>query len=139
MSAATSVRRPAGSLGTGWLETMAKPGRPSGEIGCAVTRSTWASGGASRTSAARKSCTPAAGPSTSANTPSASLPTQPARPSLVAREYTNGRNPTPWTTPSTRTDARTLPVTGPSVPGFLARLQQAGLLRAVRRRWRSEK
>ena len=32
-----------------------------------------------------------------------SLPTRPPRPRPVASEYTNGRNPTPWTIPSTRT------------------------------------
>ncbi len=55
--------------------------RPSGVIGWALTRSTRASDGASCSSAARKSRMCSAGPSTSANTPSTSLPTQPARPS----------------------------------------------------------
>ena len=36
-----------------------------------------------------------------------SLPTRPDSPRLVASEYTNGRKPTPWTTPATRTAVRT--------------------------------
>src|SRR4029453_10177444 len=47
----------------------------------------------------RNSFTPEAGPSTSANTPSTSLPTHPASPSRVASENTKGRKPTPCTTP----------------------------------------
>ncbi len=68
------------------LGTMVKPSAPVGAMGCALTRSTRASGGASFSSAVRKSLTPAALPSTSANTPSTSLPTHPARPSRVATE-----------------------------------------------------
>ena len=82
-------------------------------MAAAVTRSTRASGGAWASSRPRNSLTHAALPSTSANTPSTSLPTHPASPSRVAREYTKGRKPTPCTTPSTRTDARTLLVTRP--------------------------
>ena len=40
-------------------------------------------------------------PSTSMITPALSLATEPARPSRRARAYTNGRKPTPWTTPAT--------------------------------------
>ena len=90
------------------LATIANPGVPLGAMAAAITRSTRASGGACVSSRPRNSPTRAAGPSTSANTPSTSLPTHPARPSRVAREYTNGRKPTPCTTPSTRTDARTM-------------------------------
>src|SRR5262249_36931707 len=41
-------------------------------------------------------------PSTWIQTPSGSLRTQPARRSMHARRYTNGRKPTPCTTPRTR-------------------------------------
>ena len=45
-------------------------------------------------------------PSTSTNTPPASLPTSPASPSRPARACTNGRKPTPCTIPSTLTRVR---------------------------------
>ena len=112
LSAETRARRrPAGSLGA-----IANPVAPLGVMACAVTRSTRASGGASRSTRSRNFLTDSAGPSTSAKTPSTSLPTHPARPSRAAREYTNGRNPTPWTTPSTRTDVRMRWVTRPVCP-----------------------
>jgi hypothetical protein len=41
------------------------------------------------------------GPCAAANTPAASLPTNPVSPSSVASRYTNGRKPTPCTTPVT--------------------------------------
>src|SRR5208282_681539 len=110
VSADTRVRRrpapPAGSLAA-----MAKDADRLGAMALVVTRSILASGGASRSSRRRNSLTAATGPSTSTNTPSRSLPTSPVRPSPVARVYTNGRKPTPWTTPSTRTAVRTSPVT----------------------------
>jgi hydrogenase expression/formation protein HypC len=46
-------------------------------------------------------------PSTSANTPSPSLPTNPPRSRPVASEYTKGRKPTPCTIPWTRIAVRT--------------------------------
>ena len=95
---------PAGSLAA-----MAKDADRLGVMALVVTRSILASGGASRSSRRRNSLTAAAGPSTSTNTPSMSLPTSPARPSPVARVYTNGRKPTPWTIPSTRTAVRISP------------------------------
>ena len=100
------TRRPAGSLAA-----MAKDADRFGAMALVVTRSILASGGASRSSRRRNSLTAASGPSTSTNTPSRSLPTSPVRPSPVARVYTNGRKPTPWTTPSTRTAVRISPVT----------------------------
>src|SRR5581483_10978216 len=41
------------------------------------------------------------------NTAPESLPTNPARPSSVAMRWTNGRKPTPWTTPVTVKRCRT--------------------------------
>jgi hypothetical protein len=80
VSAAIRVaRRPTGSLATIW-----KVAAPPGAMVVAVTRSTLARGGASRSSSRKNSATAAGGPSASANTPSTSLPTRPARPSLVA-------------------------------------------------------
>ena len=101
--------RPGGSLAA-----MAKDADRLGVMALVVTRSILASGGASRSSRRRNSLTAAAGPSTSTNTPSRSLPTSPVRPSPVARVYTNGRKPTPWTTPSTRTAVRISPAEAPS-------------------------
>src|SRR5271165_3998106 len=100
---------PAGPAGS--LAAMAKDADRLGAIAFVVTRSILASGGASRSSRRRNSLTAATGPSTSTNTPSRSLPTCPTRPSPVARVYTNGRKPTPWTTPSTRTAVRISPLT----------------------------
>ncbi len=110
VSADTRVRRGPAD----WLAAMAKDADRCGVTALMVTRSILASGGASRSSRSRKSLTVAAGPSTSTNTPSRSLPTNPVRPSPVARVYTNGRKPTPWTTPSTRIAVRTSWLTGGS-------------------------
>ena len=113
VSADTRVRRspaPGDSLAA-----MTKDADRRGVTALVVTRSILASGGASRSSRRRKSLTVAAGPSTSTNTPSRSLPTSPVRPRPVARVYTNGRKPTPWTTPSTRIAVRTSWV-GPASP-----------------------
>src|ERR1017187_7039020 len=112
LSAETRARRrPVGSLGA-----IENPAAPFGVMGCAVTRSTRASGGASRSIRTRNFRTDSAAPSTSAKTPSTSLPPHPARPSRDAREHTNGRNPSPLTTPSTRTDVRMRWVTRPVCP-----------------------
>src|SRR5215831_19331431 len=109
LSAETSARRrPVWSLAT-----IENPRARLGAMAAAVTRSTRASGGGCASSRPRNSLTPAAEPSTSANTPSTSLPTHPASPSRVASEYTKGRKPTPCTTPSTRMDARTMLITRP--------------------------
>src|SRR3984885_16344575 len=117
VSAAIRVlRRPVGTLAT-----IAKNAVPAGAIAVAVTRSTLASGGASLISAPRNSRTAAGGPSTSANTPSMSLPTSPARPRRVASAYTKGRKPTPWTMPSTRMAVRTTGVTEPGESGASVR------------------
>src|ERR687897_3392170 len=85
---------------------MVNPRPPVGASGVAVTRSITASGGASVASASRNRSTLSAAPSTSTNTPPASLPTSPASPSRPARACTNGRKPTPCTIPSTRTRVR---------------------------------
>src|SRR6266700_4223711 len=110
VSADTRVRR--GPAAGDWLAAMAKDADRRGGSALVVTRSILASGGASRSSRRRKSPTVAGGPSTSTNTPSRSLPTSPVRPRPVARVYTNGRKPTPWTTPFTRIAVRTSWVTG---------------------------
>jgi len=91
---------------------MANEAAPVGGTALLVTRSILASGGASRCSTSRNSLTAASGPSTSMNTPSTSLPTNPLRPRPVAAVYTNGRKPTPWTIPSTRIAVRISSVTG---------------------------
>src|SRR6266487_1212985 len=123
LSAETSARRrPVWSLAA-----IANPAAPVGTIAAAVTRSTRASGGACVSSSPRNCSTHAAAPSTSAKTPSTSLPTHPARPSRVAREYTKGRKPTPCTTPSTRTDARTMVLT--SSPPWVAGVPSVPLMR----------
>src|SRR5947207_3777295 len=70
VSAETRVRRgPADSLAA-----MTKEAERAGLIARVLTRSILASGGASRSSLRRNALTAAAGPSTSANTPSRSLP-----------------------------------------------------------------
>src|SRR2546427_781631 len=102
VSADTRVLRDPADL----LAAMANDADPLGVMALVVTRSILASGGASRSSRWRNSPTAAAGPSTSTNTPPTSLPTSPLRPSPVASVYTNGRKPTPWTTPSTRIAVR---------------------------------
>src|SRR5664280_1004590 len=85
---------------------MTKPPSPVGGIASAVTRSTTASAGARSRRAVTNSPTAPDAPSASAKTPSTSLPTKPATPSSAASACTNGRYPTPWTTPSTRTRTR---------------------------------
>ncbi len=118
VSAETSVRRgPVASLAAMTKNSSERAGL----IARVVIFSILASGGASRSSRRRNSATAAGGPSTSAKTPLVSLPTRPVRPRPVAREYTNGRKPTPWTTPATRTAVRTVPAPpAPHLP--LARL-----------------
>ena len=74
--------------------------RPSS--GATVTRSTRARGGASVRRRRAKASSAATGPAASTSTRPAALRTRPASPSSVARRHTNGRKPTPWTTPSTR-------------------------------------
>src|ERR1700680_588322 len=76
LSAATRARRrPDGSLGA-----IENPPAPFGAMACAVTRSTRASGGASRSTKARNFRTESAEPSTSANTPADIIPTPPGQP-----------------------------------------------------------
>src|SRR5689334_19843040 len=70
------------------------------------TASTRASGGASVRTRRTSSSSTSAGPSISAKTPSVSLPTNPATRASVASRYTNGRKPTPCTTPRTRSRRR---------------------------------
>ena len=59
----------------------------------------------------------AAGPQTSMNTRVESLPTWPTRPCSWASRYTNGRNPTPCTTPETVMHSATRSSTGMLVTG----------------------
>jgi hypothetical protein len=66
------------------LAAMTKDAERTGRRALVVTRSILASGGASPSSRPRNSATAACGPSTSANTPSRSLPTSPVSPRLVA-------------------------------------------------------
>src|SRR5215218_10077780 len=91
------------------LGAIANPDDPVGSSGVAVTRSITARGAVS------------AAPSTSTNTPPASLPTSPASPSRPARACTNGRNPTPCTIPSTRTRVRVSPITPAAYDGLHGR------------------
>src|ERR1035438_5188533 len=112
VSADTRVpRRPVGPLAAMVNDSdPVDPLRVPGDLGgmsVAPIRSILASGGASRCNPRRNFLTSSAGPSTSTNTPSASLPTNPDRPSPVASVYTNGRKPTPCTIPSTRIAVRT--------------------------------
>ncbi len=88
------------------LSRTSKPRPPATGRSSALTRSTRASGGG-RVRASSSVATAAGGPSTSRTTPSGSLPTQPVSPRAVASRQTKGRNPTPWTTPETRTRRRT--------------------------------
>src|SRR5215211_5300146 len=97
------------------LGAIANPDAPVGSSGVAVTRSITARGGASAASASRNRSTVSAAPSTSTNTPPASLPTSPAR------ACTNGRNPTPCTIPSTRTRVRVSPITPAAYDGLHGR------------------
>jgi hypothetical protein len=82
MSGEISVRRgpPA------WLGAIANVVEPSGGSGLVAIRSTLASGGASAVSPRTNASMVAGSPSTSANTPSTSLPTRPDRPRPVASE-----------------------------------------------------
>ncbi len=61
----------------------------------------WLRGGASAGSASQNAATASGEPSTSTSTPADVFSTHPRRPWRTAREYTNGRKPTPWTTPRT--------------------------------------
>jgi hypothetical protein len=65
---------------------MQNPTPSRGSMAKVRTASIRASGGASRSSRARKSRTRGGGPSISMKTPAESLPTWPASPSLVASE-----------------------------------------------------
>ncbi len=65
-------------------------------------RSITASGGGLRSKDATKRATSSSSPSTSISTPALSLETVPNKLCAIARLKTNGRNPTPWTIPSTR-------------------------------------
>src|ERR1700690_2050819 len=68
----------------------------------ASTATTRDAGGAPVFRALTRASTDGAGPAALMRTPSESFLTQPRSPSLVASRWTKGRNPTPWTTPRTR-------------------------------------
>src|ERR1700678_2592730 len=104
-SGGTSVRWPPALVDA----TIRKPPSTSGATGSALTAVIRASGGGSADSRRVNSETVRGGPCASMNTAAASLPTNPVTPSSVASRCTNGRNPTPWTTPVTVILVRTAP------------------------------
>ena len=65
------------------------------------SESSWTSGGGRAVNSVSNAANCPVGPWTSMNTPAVSLPTKPVSPSCVANRYTNGRKPTPCTTPRT--------------------------------------
>ena len=83
------------------LGTIAKPEPGSGGRASSATAAIRASGGAWATSRSANAATAARPPCTSTNTSPAALPTNPESPSSAAMRWTNGRNPTPCTTPVT--------------------------------------
>ena len=85
------------SMANGMGRSTASPA----ERAVAVTASTLARGGASLRRRRTKASRPRRSPAASISTRPAAFRTRPARPSSVARRQTNGRKPTPWTTPST--------------------------------------
>ena len=91
-------------VGAGDGEAVDVPRRERAQLTC----STSATAGASLPMRRQKASTASAGPCTSATTPAPSLRTQPASPSSSASRWTNGRKPTPWTTPRTRTLRRSI-------------------------------
>src|SRR5689334_12099109 len=92
-----------------WLGTIRNWGGHAGSAATSATRTSVirAKGGASARSRRPNSATGAGRPCTSRKTAPESLPTNPARPSSVAIRCTNGRKPTPCTTPVTVTRCRT--------------------------------
>ncbi len=84
------------------VSAMVKPVPPRGGRSCVRTASITARGGGRSCNMVRKPATSVASPSISMIAPELSLRTDPARPSAAAVVYTNGRKPTPWTTPCTR-------------------------------------
>src|ERR1700733_10952831 len=81
--------------------TIRKPSSTRGATGSALTAVIRASGGGSADSRRVNSERVRGDPCASMNTAAASLPTNPVTPSSVASRCTNGRNPTPCTTPVT--------------------------------------
>src|SRR5271156_5216687 len=91
-----------------------------------------ASGGASVRNLRLNSSTRPRSPCTSRKTAPESLPTNPARPSSLAIRWTNGRNPTPWTTPVTVNRCRTsTDCTSVSVISTTRRLLEGSGLRRI--------
>ena len=119
---------------TASLSWMVKP-EPAGisrSIDRTATSSTRARGGASDRIRSTKASTASTGPAISIRTCPALLTTLPSSPSCAASRHTNGRNPTPWTTPRTSTARATR---SPRAAGFSPRARSAsctGCLSAVR-------
>src|SRR3954447_9833397 len=86
---------------------MLNPVPPRGVSSHCCTSATTASGGASVTSRRPNDATSSASPSTSTVTPRGVFTTDPASPRRAAVTYTNGRKPTPCTTPETWKRRRT--------------------------------
>ena len=90
------------------LETMRNPESPMGARSRTAMESIRASGGGSKRRRERNDSTAAGAPSISMVTPSVSFEITPARCSSSASRYTNGRKPTPCTTPRTTTPHRSI-------------------------------
>src|SRR5947209_7920753 len=115
---------------TVWLSTMRKPLSDIPSVPTSTTSIALiaASGGASVRSRRRNSSTRAQGPCTSRKTAPESLPTNPVSRRSVAIRWTNGRNPTPWTTPNTvkRCRTSTVPTSVSVIVGAPAHQLQSG-------------
>ena len=113
VSGATSVRAPAVRV----LSTMWNPMVCSVSVLERRTASTCASGGSSPVNLRANSSIAVLGPHTSMKTPAESLPTKPSSPASVAIRCTNGRNPTPWITPTTSKRSETHAVVDVDITG----------------------
>src|SRR3954454_24098067 len=102
MSGDTSANSP----GVSTLSRRTNEASPSVATSATSTVPTRASGGASSAIAATNRSTAALSPSTSATNPAAELCAYPVNASPRATRYTNGRKPTPCTTPPTVTRTR---------------------------------
>ena len=100
--------RTTGRLGPARTRASASPTSQSAAAAARSATMT-ANGLSSRCLRERSAATAPGSPSISTSTPRASLPTNPASPSRLASAWTNGRNPTPCTIPSTRSLTRTHP------------------------------
>ncbi len=92
--------------GSAELSSIWNRASPRGGDSSQVISSMRASGGGRWRTSSRNRSSAWLSPSTSMSTPPARLHTNPPSPSRDARPWTNGRNPTPWTTPSTAIERR---------------------------------